>query len=166
MNGFNKKHSGIFGLKIVISILMVFFVYKGVANGQTMQNIPSDNTDLHQWVEQHFDKGQVPPFSFLYGGKNSNSFIKNWQFSTENVNSTESNAEETVYTYSDKKSGLIVKCMVACFNDFQAVEWVLRFSSNSSSNTPIIEKVAAVDYSFSSGSKEHLCFIVRKQVTP
>lgn len=97
----------------------------GTLFGQTMQTIPSDNSDVHQWVNQHFVKGKIPPFSFVYGGKNSNSFIKNWQFSAEKQKSAEPNAEETVYTYSDKKSGLVVKCNVTCFNDFQAVENVI-----------------------------------------
>jgi alpha-galactosidase len=39
------------------------------------------------------------------------------------------------------------------FNDFQAVEWVLKFSNTSKSNTPKIEKVAAVDKSFNAGVK-------------
>ncbi|MDP2337001.1 MAG: alpha-galactosidase [Bacteroidota bacterium] len=138
---------------IVIILVFIVFSCNLVAESQPISGIPSSNADAHQWVEQHFAKGKVPPFSFSYGGKSSNSFIKNWQFSAEKLNSTEPDAEETVYTYSDKKSGLIVKCLVTCFNDFQAVEWVLNFSNTSASNTPILEKVAAVDYSFSSGSK-------------
>ena len=140
------------GLKIMILFLIVSFG-KDIANGQTLQSIPSTNAELHQWVEHHFAKGKIPPFSFVYGGKSSNSFIKNWKFSAEKLKSTEPNTEKTIYTYSDIKSGLAIKCKLTCFNDFHAVEWVLEFSNTSGSNTPVLEKLAAIDHSFSSGSK-------------
>ena len=43
--------------------------------------------------------------------------------------------------------------MVTCFNDFQAVEWVLKFSNTSGKNTPLIEKAAVIDHSFVSEEK-------------
>ena len=121
-------------------------------------SIPNNNISVHQWVEQNFTKGKIPPFSFVYGGKSSNNFIKNWQYHSERLKSTEPNAEETVYTYSDKQSGLVVKCFITCFSDYPAVEWVLKFSNTSEKNTPLIEKAAAIDYSFV--SKEEGDFIL------
>ena len=135
------------GMKIVILFLIVSFG-KDIANGQTVQIIPSNNAEVHQWVEQNFAKGKIPPFSFVYGGKSSNNFIQNWQYHSERLKSSEPNSEETVYIYSDKQSGLIVKCFVTCFSDFPAVEWVLYFSNTSGKNTPFLEKTAVIDYSF------------------
>ena len=63
----------------------------------------------------------------------------------------EKNAEKYVYQYTDKATGLIVKCTVTYFTDFQAVEWVLHFSNTSRKNTPLIEKVAVIDHSFIAG---------------
>lgn len=48
---------------------------------------------------------------------------------------------------------MVVKCFVSCFNDFNAVEWVVKFSNTSGIDAPILERVAAVDYSFVSGEK-------------
>ncbi len=108
----------------------------------------ASKTDVHQWVEQHFAKGVVPPFSFVYGGKKSSGFIRSWQYHAEKIKAKEPDSEETVYTYTDPKTGLVVKCTVTCFTDFQAVEWVLRFCNTSGKNTPIIEKAKVVDYAF------------------
>ena len=151
MKFFDRIISRRIGLHIMISFLMVFFFPGIVANAQSIVNVPSDNGEVHLWVEQHFAKGKVPPFSFVYGGKSSDSFIRNWQFSSEKLKSTEPNSEETVYTYSDRQSGLAVKCLVTVFDDFQAVEWVLHFINTSGKNTPQIEKASAIDYSFVSG---------------
>jgi alpha-galactosidase len=119
-----------------------------IAHGQSV-NFPSQtSTDIHHWVEQNFAQGKIPPFSFVYGGKSSNLFIKNWKFIKEKLNPTEPNSEVTVFSYSDTKSGLVVKCTLTSYFDFPAVEWVLNFSNKSAKNTPIIEKACAIDYSF------------------
>jgi alpha-galactosidase len=116
--------------------------------------ICSDNNhsipiDAKQWTQEKFARGVVPPFSFVYGGKSSDTFITSWDYKAEKIKSTETDVEETVYTYTDKQSGLIVKCFVTCYNDFNAAEYVLRFINTSSQNTPIIEKASVIDNLFS-----------------
>ncbi|MGV8139666.1 MAG: glycoside hydrolase family 36 protein [Mangrovibacterium sp.] len=147
MNVTDRKKNRRFGLQIAVIILLSFFINKGNTNGQSVPEI-TNGVDVHQWIIQNFAKGKVPPFSFVLDAKKSDEFIRNWQFSTEKLKSKEPNAEETVYTYSDKKSGLVVKCLVTCFNDFQAVEWVLKFSNTSEKNSPLIEKVGVIDHQF------------------
>lgn len=135
-------------LKNLVLLFCSIFTCIGMLNGNPISGIPSTLDDLHQWVEQHFAKGKVPPFSFVLDGKKSDDFIRNWQFSAEKLNPKEPNSEETVYIYSDKKSGSVVRCLVTCFNDFQAVEWVLKFANTSEKNSPLIEKVKAIDHQF------------------
>lgn len=118
-------------------------------NGQRVsQNLPA----CQEWIEQHFAKGKMPPFSFVYGGRNSHDFIQNWQYKAEKKNSTEPNVEEMIYSYADRQSGLVVKCFVTSYTDFPAVEWLLRFYNTSPKNTPVLEKTAVLDHSFISGS--------------
>ena len=135
-------------IKFLSLVSLVSVVFYLPIFSQTI--LPVDNPK--QWMEQRFAKGVVPPFSFVYGGKKSDSFIRNWQYRSEKIASSEPNKEIYVYSYSDRATGLTVKCTVTCFNDFSAVEWVLQFSNMSEKNTPIIEKVAVSDHSFSSGS--------------
>ncbi|MEZ5106888.1 MAG: alpha-galactosidase [Draconibacterium sp.] len=129
-------------------IIYIILSFGLSVQGQMNTDKLNFGTDVHKWVEEHFAKGKLPPFSFVYGGKSSDSFIKSWKYNSQQIKSTDPNKEEFIYTYSDKQSGLVVKCFVTCFNDFPAVEWVLKFVNNSEQNTPLIENAAAIDHSF------------------
>jgi alpha-galactosidase len=148
-----RKANESLGLKIVTLIFLAIFMFISVANCQKISDIASNPVDVHKWVEQHFAKGRVPPFSFVYGGKSSDNFIRNWQYSTEKIKSCDPAVEESVFIYSDNRSGLVVKCFVTFFHDFQAVEWILKFSNTSVKDAPLIEKAAVIDHSFASGGK-------------
>ena len=137
-----------FRLKIVILILAAISSFKPVANCQSKTVILSTTVDVRKWAEQRFAKDKVPPFSFVYGGKCSDSFIGTWQHRTQKLKSSDPNIEKSLFTYSDKNGALIVKCFVTCFTDFQAVEWVLKFSNTSSGNTPFLQDVQVVDQEF------------------
>ncbi len=80
-------------LNFVISVLFLIGFLQST-NAQPTKGIPSSTIEVHQWIAQHFAKGKVPPFSFLYGGKSSNNFIKNWQFSVEKLKSVEPNMKK------------------------------------------------------------------------
>ena len=136
---FNQK------LGLIILIVLSGFVLKAASLSPRI--IPDNTRAVHQWVEHHFGPGIIPPFSFVYGTKKSSEFIKAWKFGGEKLKPSGSNTEEAIYTYSDPKSGFVVKCIVTCFTDFPEVEWVLKFSNTSGKNTPIIEMVNQTDIS-------------------
>ena len=140
--------SKIIAMKIKILTILLLTVFYFQVFPQSI--VPANH--VKQWMGQQFAKGVVPPFSFVYGGKKSDSFIRSWQYHAEKMVSTEPNKEEYVYCYSDKTTGLLVKCTVTCFNDFSAVEWALNFSNTSGKNTPLIEKVAVADCAFVAGN--------------
>ncbi len=134
--------------KLLLAVTCILFLNWNLASANgTPSSLPSTQ-EMGQWVAQHFAQGKTPPFSFVYGGKSSNQFLKNWQFKAEKGQATEPNSEVTIYTYTEKPNGLVVKCTLTCFTDFPAVEWVLNFINKSEKNTPIIEKADAIDYSF------------------
>jgi len=147
MNKYNDT-----GLKM-IAILFFILIQTGISKSQPAESLPSDVETVNLWINKHFARGKIPPFSFMYGGKNSDTFISGWQFSAEKQKSPSPDINEQVFTYSDIKSGLKVKCHLTSYVDFPAVEWTLRFSNTSSKNSQVIEKAAAVNYSFSSGEK-------------
>jgi len=118
--------------------------------GQQASSLPQASGEVHQWVNEHFAKGKNPPFSFKLGGKSSDHFIKNWKFKAEKGNATDSNSEVSVFTYTDPSETLTVKCTLTYFTDFPAVEWVLNFANTSRKNSPVIEKAAVIDQSFTS----------------
>ncbi len=135
--------------------LIILSVWFGVntSNCQPLPCNPLKDNNVHRWIEKNFAKGKIPPFSFVIGGISSNDFIMSWQYSAEKLKLSDPDKEEYVYSYTDNQSGLVVRCAVTCFNDFQAIEWVLKFSNVSDKNTPVIEKALVIDHSFVSGDK-------------
>ena len=137
--------------KIIYSILMLFaavMISVNQANSQAAQNKKVEVLNVQKWVSEHFSKGKVPPFSFKYGGVESAAFITKWKYSSDKDISDDPAIQKNIYTYSDNKSGLVVKCLVTSYRDFPAVEWVVRFLNSSGSNTPFIEMANVVNYSF------------------
>ncbi len=133
---------------ILLIFLCLFFLGKSV-NCQSSSYVLHSKSKANSWVDKNFTKNKVPPFSFVFGEKKSDTFITKWDYNADRKEAADMNINEYVYTYSDKKSGLVVKCFVTSYNDFPAVEWVLKFSNKSKKNTPVIEKVVAVDHLFS-----------------
>ncbi len=120
---------------------------------ETSNHTPTSVAEAKQWITRHFAKGVVPPFSFVYGEKKSDSFITGWLYKSEVLKPTEPDTELSAFTYTDPKTGLAVKCTVTCFTDYPAVEWVLKMTNTSGKKSPIIEKACAVDYAFVSDVK-------------
>ncbi len=104
--------------------------------------------DVGQWISEQFAEKKVPPFSFVYGGRSSDLFITRWDYRRETVESADPAREESVVTYSDRETGLAVRCFLTRFRDFPAVEWVLKFQNRSDRNTPLLEKAAVLRHSF------------------
>jgi alpha-galactosidase len=152
MRLYSKLFSDMLIRKILILVLSVLLpsVLIGHEVKETNTSLLENErgTGVIQWVERHFAKGTIPPFSFVYGGRKSDRFILNWQYSSEKVKSDEPNTEVSVYTYTDNRSGLVVACTVTVFTDFPAVEWVLKFTNTSGRNTPVIENAAVIEHSF------------------
>jgi len=99
MKAMGKIINGCFRLNTFISAFLALFICEGAANCQPAENMPSDIADVQKWVDQQFAKGKVPPFSFVYGGKNSENFISKWQYNAKKIRSTEPDSEVTVYSY-------------------------------------------------------------------
>ena len=137
-------------IPVIIPLLLILIVNNGVANSQLPVQLPSGVETMKLWIEEHFAKDKIPPFSFMYGGKSSDSFLRSWRFSSEILKTENKELIEYVFTYSDKRSRLKVRCFLTCYNDFPAVEWVLKFSNTSQENSRVIEKAAVIDHSFSS----------------
>ncbi len=55
---------------------------------------------VEAFLAAHFAPGAVPPFSFMYGGKSSSQFLKDWQFSqgTKRLDDTKT---EHLFIYAD-----------------------------------------------------------------
>ena len=60
--------------------------------------------DNEKWLLDRFAKGVIPPFSFVYNGKHSSEFIKNWRFD-HGSGQKEDTSIKHLFTYSDMETG-------------------------------------------------------------
>ncbi len=124
-------------IKLLLALLMV-----------ALPIFPAAGDSTHDWIKANFAKGVVPPFSFVYGGKESKSFIRSWDYKMEQLKTTDPAMEKTVFSWRDPKTGLVARCTVTAYSDFPAAEWTVEFKNTSVKNTPLIEKAKAADYTF------------------
>jgi alpha-galactosidase len=90
--------------------------------------------------------GQAP-FSFTYNGKDSATLLPGWQTSEEAA--TVAGHAVHRYLYTDPGTRLVVTAEVRTFPDFPgAAEWVLYFKNSGTADTPIIENILPLHWSF------------------
>jgi alpha-galactosidase len=89
-------------------------------------------------------KGPALPFGFKYGGKDSRDFLGTWQSTDSAAPATDGTIH--TYVYTDPATHLKVTCAVRTFDKFDAVDWVLTFSNEGTSDTPILENIQPLQW--------------------
>jgi len=88
-----------------------------------------------------------PPFSFRYDGKPSAELLKTWPLQRSS-RKLDSHRAEYTSSWTDPSTGLVARMVGIAYDDAPAVEWTLYLKNGSSSPTPILEAVQAIDTSF------------------
>jgi alpha-galactosidase len=130
-------------LVVLIGIIAAFLIYKWVQPRTIFTETWSANL----------------PFSFKYDGKDSSQFLSAWQRTEETLPSK--GGEIHRYTFSDPTTKLKVVADVRTFTDYDAVDWVLTFINESSTDTPIIENIEPLSWKFTSPSDNCVVHHVR-----
>jgi alpha-galactosidase len=105
------------------------------------------------WLDQNqidlLPGGTTAPFGFLYGGKPSAELLPTW----ERKVTTRHADGATIYevSWSDPKTGLVVRAEAKCFDRYAAIDWVLSFENTGAADTPILESIRALDTMLRSG---------------
>ena len=84
------------------------------------------------------------PFSFIYAGRNSREFLKDWD-RTYRTRDLDQRRREHTLSFRDRTTGLQVRCVAIEYRDFPVVEWKLFFKNTAPQATPIIENILALD---------------------
>ena len=95
-----------------------------------------------------------PPFSFVYNGKFSDELIANWKFKDDSKKLDGQRTQRTL-TYSDPKTGLVVRLDGIEYQDYPTVEWTLYLKNTSQVNTPVISQLQALDTRFDSAQNQY-----------
>lgn len=101
-------------------------------------------TGIERWITASFAKGKLPPFSFIYDGQESDSFIRSWKYEMRCLGRDGEVKYEVSYT--DPATGLKISCDITGYPDFNAVDWTLHCTNYGRADTPQIEKFNALDF--------------------
>ena len=88
-----------------------------------------------------------PPFSFTYAEQPFAELFKTWELKHDERKLDGQRTEHTL-TYADSKTDIVVRCVAIEYQDFPAVEWVLYFKNQGSTNTPILADIQPLDVIF------------------
>ena len=89
--------------KYLALIILFFFVLSGHSYGQVKYQFTQKPVDIAKWIEDNFKKGKNPPFSFVYGDKQSKDLLRKWNFSSEKTRNSEAGVTTYSYTWIDKE---------------------------------------------------------------
>lgn len=140
----NRLSPGVSQAFLRVTVASVIFCLSVFSGFSVLAGDGPQSGKLDAWISAQFAKGKIPPFSFVYGGKESSSFIKKWKYRAETKTQTD-DISEYVFTYREGNSGLEVKCKVTGFHKFQAIECVLELTNAAATQSALIENVNAVD---------------------
>lgn len=100
---------------------------------------------IEQFIRQQFAKGAVPPFSFIYDGKPSKNFIRKWNYTATKLEGHEADVIKYRFTYTDPNSRLQAECLVTGYPSYDAAEWVLHFTNEGQTDSPLLKQVKVID---------------------
>ena len=110
---------------------------------------PQEMSEARGWVAAHLEspgagKAPAPPFSFIYGGRPSAELLKGWKYEQTSKPLDQQRTERTL-SWTDPATGLSVRCRAVEYLDFPTVEWTLYLKNTSGADTPIVEKLQALE---------------------
>lgn len=93
-----------------------------------------------------------PPISFTYDGAFSADLLPKWNRTQREVPAS-AGVTMTETTFTDSATGLQCVFEQKRFDDFPAVEWVVRFKNTGTKDTPILENIQALDMTWPVGQE-------------
>ena len=100
------------------------------------------------------------PFSFKFGGKPSSRLLQSWKVSVVEHPVEDGKVWKAVRAH-DPKTGLEISCEISTYRRFPIVDYVLQITNRGATDTPILEELQALDYTFSRPPGENREFILR-----
>jgi alpha-galactosidase len=99
------------------------------------------------WVKANFSNGEPSSlFTFVYDGIDSRDWLKKCKLKKSSAQKDGKNFYTHIWT--DKKSGLQVRCEAVEYMDFPTVEWTLYFKNTGKNETPILHEIQTMDANF------------------
>lgn len=101
--------------------------------------------NVETWIKTTFARGKVPPFSFIYDGQPSASFIKTWRYEAILNRTDNPDVVSYTFTYTQPTDGLRVRCEVKGYVSFGSIDWVLHVENNGRTDSKPLRALQAID---------------------
>ena len=105
----------------------------------------SERQARDRWAAENLlEGGGRAPFSFVYGGQASGGLLAGWERAHEVLAPDGGRVRHTL-SWTDRGTGLEVRCEAVEYAAFPAVEWLLRLTNTGKEDTPVIADLWALD---------------------
>ncbi len=124
----------------------------GRGNWANARIVLEDGTQL--WLDELADQWNAAtelPFSFVLDGKPSREFLGKWKRSVQ-AEQIDQNKSRRTLTLQDPETGLEVRAVAMVYRDTPGVDWTLYFTNRGDKDSPVIEKLNALDVTLRPGS--------------
>lgn len=131
--------------KAALTLLLALLGLMTAAAGPVCP-VRGDDTDIEAWVDTHFGRRAVPPFSFKLDGVPSAKLLKRWAWSREPMNAGDPACRAARFVWR-RRDGFEVRCEVKAWPEQKVVEWVVRFHNGADVESGQLTDVLAADLS-------------------
>lgn len=106
------------------------------------QPTADEMADSRQWAAEHFEGTATLAafFSFNYDGKPSAELLPTWDFGKETRRLDDQRIEYRL-TWTDPRTGVVLRCVGTEYRDLPSVEWTLFFQNKGDKSAPILENI-------------------------
>jgi len=120
------------------------FVFAALAAVPTSSEVAT----AKQWMKTALLDGRPgKPFSFVYDGKSSADLLGKWK-PGRNTRALDAKRRQHTLTWTDRGTGLQMRCVAVEYADFPVVEWTLWLKNTGKENTPLLENIQGLDARF------------------
>jgi alpha-galactosidase len=130
--------------------------------------VHGDDADFHRWISDVFEGARsdhrpepdkpttrmLPttkiPFSFQYDGMPSVELLATWPLERSS-RKLDGERTEYVLAYTDRKTGLVLRCIAVAYHRFPTMEWTLNFKNTGTVDTRILKNIQALDIELERG---------------
>ena len=138
----HRIYKSIFQLLCVVGLLLLPTTE---ALAQVSVKVGRRHPDVETWIKTTFARGKVPPFSFIYDGQPSASFIKTWRYEATSNRTDNPDVVSYTFTYTQPTDGLRVRCEVKGYVSFGSIDWVLHVENNGRTDSKALRALQAID---------------------
>lgn len=138
----HRIYKSIFQLLCVVGL---FLLPTTEALAQVSVKVGRRLPDVETWIKTTFARGKVPPFSFIYDGQPSASFIKTWRYEAILNRTDNPDLVSYTFTYTQPTDGLRVRCEVKGYVSFGSIDWVLHVENNGRTDSKPLRALQAID---------------------